>query len=157
MTIGYVHIILFNQGMDKLNNGEHNRNIRNFFFCGGGFWGPYLQHKEVPRLGVESKLHLLDYVIATAIATLGSKLCLQPIPQLILNLLSKARDRTHILMDTSRVCYCWATTGTPGPSSFIHFYCCILWLSLPLGFLIWKFIANISSVILSLSLSLRLH
>ena len=28
------------------------------------------------------------------------------------NSLSKARDWTHILMDTSRVCYCWAKTGT---------------------------------------------
>ena len=27
--------------------------------------------------------------------------------------LSRARDRTHILLDTVRVHYCWATTGTP--------------------------------------------
>ena len=32
---------------------------------------------------------------------------------LILNPLSEARDWTHILMDTSRVRYRWATTGTP--------------------------------------------
>ena len=31
----------------------------------------------------------------------------------ILNSLGKARDWTHILMDTSRVCYRWATMGTP--------------------------------------------
>ena len=31
----------------------------------------------------------------------------------ILNPLSEARDWTHILMDTSQVRYCWATTGTP--------------------------------------------
>ena len=31
----------------------------------------------------------------------------------ILNPFSKAWDRTHILMDTSRVRYYWATTGTP--------------------------------------------
>ena len=31
----------------------------------------------------------------------------------ILNPQSKTRDRTHILMDTSWVCYCRAMTGTP--------------------------------------------
>ena len=31
----------------------------------------------------------------------------------ILNPLSRARDWTCILMDTSGVCYCWATRGTP--------------------------------------------
>ena len=31
----------------------------------------------------------------------------------ILNPLSKARDWTHILTDTSQVRYCWATKGTP--------------------------------------------
>ena len=30
----------------------------------------------------------------------------------ILNLLSKARDRTYVLMDTNQVHYCWAMTGT---------------------------------------------
>ena len=44
----------------------------------------------------------------------GSELCLQPIPQgWILNPLSEVRNRTHILMDTSRVHYCWATTRPP--------------------------------------------
>ena len=32
----------------------------------------------------------------------------------ILNPLSKARNQTHILIDTSRVHYHWATMGTPG-------------------------------------------
>ena len=31
------------------------------------FLGPHLQHMEVPRLGVESELHLLAYATATAI------------------------------------------------------------------------------------------
>ena len=34
-----------------------------FFFC---FLGPYPQHMEVPRLGVESELQLLAYITATA-------------------------------------------------------------------------------------------
>ena len=37
----------------------------------------------------------------------------------ILNPLSKARDRTCILMDKSQIHYCWATTGTP----HIYFLC----------------------------------
>ena len=31
----------------------------------------------------------------------------------ILNPLSRARDRTHVLIDTSQIHFCWATTGTP--------------------------------------------
>ena len=60
-----------------------------------------------PRLWVKSKLHLPAY--ATVIATWGpshicnlhhsSWQCWIPDP------LSKARDRTHILMDTSQICF----------------------------------------------------
>ena len=59
---------------------------------------------EVPRLGVESELQLMAY--ATAIATRSECLCdLHHSSQQhwILNLLSEARDRTYILMDTSTV------------------------------------------------------
>ena len=44
----------------------------------------------------------------------GSELHLLPTPlqRWILNSLSKARDRTRIIMDTSHVRYCWATAGT---------------------------------------------
>ena len=35
----------------------------------------------------------------------------------ILNPLSEARGRTCILMDTSQICFYWAMTGTPVPSS----------------------------------------
>ena len=41
----------------------------------------------------------------------------------ILNTLSKARDRTYILMDTSRISYLWATTGAPGSSCFAKTTC----------------------------------
>ena len=64
--------------------------------------GLHLGHKEVPRLGDESELHLLAYTTATATPDL-SHVC-----DLLtgygnagsFNPLSKARD-THILIDTS--------------------------------------------------------
>ena len=37
----------------------------------------------------------------------------------ILNPMSKARDGTHVLMDTSQVCDHWATTGTPKLQSLL--------------------------------------
>ena len=40
-------------------------------------------------------------------------------PRRIFNPLSKARDRTCILMDTSWVCCHWAMTGTPPVFSFL--------------------------------------
>ena len=48
-------------------------------------------------------------------SNMGSELRLRPIPQLMatsLNPLSEARDWSCILMDTSQVCFCWATMGT---------------------------------------------
>ena len=62
---------------------------------------------EVPRLGVESELQLLAYTTATAMPDPSSIYNLHhSLPQYgILNLLSKARDRTRILMGTSRVHY----------------------------------------------------
>ena len=85
-----------------------------FFFC---FLGPHLQHMKVPRLGVELELQLL----ATATASHSHSRFephLWPLhhsswQHQILNPLIEARAQTCILMDTSRVCYCWATTGTP--------------------------------------------
>ena len=70
---------------------------------------------EVPRLGVKSELQLLAYTTTTVMCDLS------PIFDLhhsswqcqLYNPLSKARDQTHILMDTSQVCFCCATTGTP--------------------------------------------
>ena len=40
-------------------------------------------------------------------SNVGSEPHLRPIPQLILNPLTKARDRTRVLMDTSWACFCW--------------------------------------------------
>ena len=65
---------------------------------------------EVRRLGVKSELQLRAYTTAMATATwhLG-RVCNvyhSSQKQQILNPLSEARDQTHILIDTSWVCYC---------------------------------------------------
>ena len=79
--------------MDRLGNS--------FFF----FLGPHLWHMKVPRLGVELVLQLLAYTTATAIPDPSHIRDLyHSSPQLwFLNPLSKARDPTCILMDTSQV------------------------------------------------------
>ena len=72
---------------------------------------------EVPRVGVESELQLLAYATATATPDPSHVCNLRSSQQhRILNPLSKASDQTHILIETSQVCYPWATAGTP-----IHF------------------------------------
>ena len=73
-------------------------------FC---FLGLHLKHMEVPRLGVELELQLLAYTTATAIP---DPKCVQQC--WILNPLREARDRTYILMNTSRISFHWATVGT---------------------------------------------
>jgi len=73
-----------------------------FFPC---FLGLHLQHMEVPRLGVKSELQLLPYTMATTTWDL-SHICSRHHCSWqcqILNPLSKAKDRTHILMDPSQV------------------------------------------------------
>ena len=73
------------------------------FFPGGAH--PW--HMEIPRLGVELKLQLPTYTTATATQALSRACDLHHSSRKhrILNLLSGARDRTLILMFTSRVCY----------------------------------------------------
>ena len=76
-----------------------------YYFC---FFVLHLQHMEVPRLGVKLELQLPAYTTATATMLEPSHVCnlhqFSATPDL--NPLSKARDQTCILMDTSRVCYC---------------------------------------------------
>ena len=70
---------------------------------------------EVPRLEVELELQLAAYT--TAIATTDpSRVCdlhHSSWQRQILNPLSEARYQTHILINNSRVCFGWATVGTP--------------------------------------------
>ena len=64
------------------------------------FLGPHLHHMKVPRLEVKSELHLLVYTTATAAwgLSLVCDLRHSSRQQQILNPLSKAKDRTHVLM-----------------------------------------------------------
>ena len=83
---------------------------------------------EVPRLGVKSELWLLAYTTATATWDQSCS-CVWDLhhssgQHRILNPLSEARDRTCILMVTSRVCYHWAAMGTPVRWSF---WLALLW------------------------------
>ena len=88
-----------------------------FFFRGGSL---HPQHMEVPRLGVKSELQLPSYTTATATQHLNHvyDLYLSSQQCWILNPMSKASDRTHNLMDTSRVCYCWPRREIPTNSLF---------------------------------------
>ena len=63
-----------------------------------------MQHMEVPSLGVQSELQLPAYTTATAMQDLSHICDLHRHSQQrhILNPLSQAWDRTHILTDTSR-------------------------------------------------------
>ena len=71
------------------------------------FFGSHLRPVEIPRLRVKSELQLHLPACATAIAMPDlsriSDRCLSLWKCQILNLLSGARDRTHILVDTSQV------------------------------------------------------
>ena len=77
--------------------------------------GLYPWHMEVPRLRLKSELHLPAYTTATATPDPSHLFDLHhSLGQCwILNPLSKARDQTRVLRDTSRIHYCWATMGTP--------------------------------------------
>ena len=81
------------------------------FFC---FSGPDLQHmEEAPRIGAELELQSLASATATAMQD-PSLICNvhhSSRQRRIPNPLSKARDRTHILIETSWICFHCATTS----------------------------------------------
>ena len=89
-----------------------------FFFCFFVFvifFWLHLWHMGGSRLGGKLVLWLPAFTIATATPDLSyvcnlhhrSRQCR------ILNLVSKARNQTYVLMDTSQIRYHWATTVTP--------------------------------------------
>ena len=86
-----------------------------FFFFFFFFLGLYLQHMEVPRLGVQLELQLLAYTTTTATPDPSHVYNLQHSPwQLwILDPLSEARDRKHNLMVPSQIRFYCAMKGTP--------------------------------------------
>ena len=63
--------------------------------------GPHLWHTEVLRLGAESELQLLACAIAMPDLSQVCEVRFRLWQCQILNPLSKSRDRTYILMDTS--------------------------------------------------------
>ena len=73
--------------------------LKFFFFFGFSFGGrgPYPQHMEVPRLGIELELRLLAYTTPTATQDPSGICNLHHSSQQcrILNPLSEARDRTY--------------------------------------------------------------
>ena len=87
-----------------------------FFLSFFLFLGPHLQHMEVPRLGFESKLQLPACATATATARQDpSHICNL---RQVLNPLSKARDQTRILMDTSQALNLLSHTGNSRRGGF---------------------------------------
>ena len=69
-------------------------------------------YMEDPRLRVESEQQLPAYITATAMLDPSFVFDLHHSSQ-IPHSLSEARNRIHILMDTSWICFCCATTETP--------------------------------------------
>ena len=86
-----------------------------FPFIPFAFLGPHLCHMEVPGLGVEWELQLQAYTTVTAMwgPTRICNLYHSSWQCWILNPLSRARDRTQVLMDTSRVHFRSTTIGNP--------------------------------------------
>ena len=76
--------------------------------------GPNMQHMEVPKLGLESELQLPAYAAATAALDPSciSNLHHSSWQHQIFNPMSQARGQTCILINISRVHYCWATVRT---------------------------------------------
>ena len=94
------------------------------FLCVCAFLGPRLWPMEVPRLEVRLELQLLAYTTATATPDPNHIFDLHHISwqHQILNPLSKARDRTCVLMNTSWVRKPVSSTGVPNWLALIKVY-----------------------------------
>ena len=83
--------------------------------------GTHLQHMEVPRLEVKSKLQLPAYATATAMWDLSRVCDLYNSQQCwIFNLLSEARDWTRNPMVPGWIHFCCTMTGTPPIYEFLY-------------------------------------
>ena len=94
-----------NIGSVALGEASHSKMETNSHFAFFKKKELHLRHMGVPRLGVESELQLLASITATQMPDLSHacSLCHTLQQRRILNPISEARDRTRILMDTSRV------------------------------------------------------
>ena len=84
-----------------------------FFFFSFSILGLHLRHVEVLRIRVKLEVHLPAYTTATATRDPSCDLHHIPKQCWILNPLSEGRGGTRVFMDTSRICFCCATMGTP--------------------------------------------
>ena len=98
-------------GGGLLKSGYNPVTLLLLLFC---FFGPYLRHMEVPRLGVDLKLQLPAYTTATANTRSEphlwptSQLTAMPDPQP----LSEARIEPKSSWILAGFIICWATMGT---------------------------------------------
>ena len=82
--------------------GQNKNNNNNSFFWGGR---AHMWHMKVPRLGAKLELQLPATATTTQDLSIICNLHHSSGQHQILNPLNKARDQTHILMDTSSVHY----------------------------------------------------
>ena len=101
----------------SLKKKQKKKKLRLYFCFNLFLLRPHPQHMEVPWPGVKSELHLSAFATATASWDLSVSATSQQ--QLILNPLSKARDRTRNLTIPSQIHFCCATTRVP-QISFSH-------------------------------------
>ena len=82
------------------------------------FLGLHPWHMDIPRIGMELELHLTTYTTAPAMPdpTCVCDLHHSSQQHWILNPLSKARDQTPILVDTSWLHFLCNTVGSPRSS-----------------------------------------
>ena len=83
------------------------------------FLGPHLQHMAVSSLGVELELQLGAYTTTTLDLSCLCDLHHSSQQHQVPNQLMEARDQTHVLEDTTRVCYRCARRGTPCFCNFL--------------------------------------